>query len=186
MLGAEYERLKRLIIDKDRELEDARLRGDFNRKSIIDKEIRELTTRFMTEKEYLDREITLKEREIAELRSRGYQLTSSSSQNLNKSQEIRILRDAVSQKHDKIERLKKSSNSPFRPSPGDSEKVTKLSTDNERLRMELREKDHEIEAINARISKRDNESQQILRDNRRLKEIVTKVQPQSKNTGWCC
>ena len=142
LLGAEYERLKRVLIDMDREVEDYRLRGDINRKSIIDKEIRELNARFSTEKENLDREITNREREIAELRSRNYQLSSSSSQNLNKSQEIRVLRDAVSQKHEEIERLKKSTNSPYRPAPGDSERVTKLSTDNERLRMELREKDH--------------------------------------------
>jgi hypothetical protein len=184
MLKEEIDRLNFLIGTREREIDEIRLRTDTTRKSAIEREVRELTQRFLMEKEMQQNLLQRKEMEIAELRSKN--LTYSKSIDTPNEYEIRNFKDTLRIQEEEIERLKKSS------PPISSGLVTTGGTDlkfleneNQKLRETLREKELIIEKSKAMLSKKEIEANQHIQDNGKLMETVRRSKTKS-GSNWCC
>lgn len=184
ILKEEIERLNFLISNREREIDELKLRTDSSRKSVIEREVRELTQRFLMEKEMQQNLLQRKEMEIAELRAKN--LSYSKTIDSPNEYEIRNFRDTLRIQEEEIERLKKSAppvHGGLVSSGGNDLKF--LENENQKLRETLRERELIIERSKAVLSKKEIEANQHIQDNGKLMETVRKSKSRSGGS-WCC
>ena len=184
ILKEEIERLNLLISNREREIDELKLRTDSSRKSVIEREVRELTQRFLMEKEMQQNLLQRKEMEIAELRAKN--LSYSKTIDSPNEYEIRNFRDTLRIQEEEIERLKKSAppvHGGLVSSGGNDLKF--LENENQKLRETLRERELIIERSKAVLSKKEIEANQHIQDNGKLMETVRKSKSRSGGS-WCC
>lgn len=174
-LEQELDSLRVRYNNKERELDEVRLRTENAKRSApLDREIKDLTTKFLQEREYLESELRRKDAEIQDLRLRNNMKGSSD-------QELISLRELLRTREREIEKLRSQGGG---SSSASEEKVAQLSMEIERLRNLNNQKNEDYEILNKRNKAQTDELNKLKTEHSRLLTNFNKLR--KNNGGWCC
>jgi hypothetical protein len=172
-LEQELESLRIRYNNKERELDEVRLRSENAKRSGLDREVKDLTTKFLQEREYLESELRRKDTEIQDLRLRNNMKGSSD-------QELISLRELLRTREREIEKLRSQGSM----SSASEEKFALLSTEVDRLRNVNNQKTEDYEILNKRSKAQADELAKLKAEHSRLQMNFNKLR--KNNGGWCC
>lgn len=174
-LEQELESLRIRYNNKERELDEVRLRSENAKRSGLDREVKDLTTKFLQEREYLESELRRKDTEIQDLRLRNNMKGSND-------QELISLRELLRTREREIEKLRSQGGGGG--SSASEEKVAQLSMEVERLRNMNNQKTEDYEILNKRSKAQADELAKLKAEHSRLQMNFNKLR--KNNGGWCC